>query len=117
MRNFLILAATGVALASCGDSKPAPRQPATIAAPTPSATGPLASACLASDRSARSRSLCGCIQAVANGTLTLGEQRRAVGFYADPHLAQTIRQSDAPSDERFWQAYNGYAERAEQICR
>lgn len=117
MRKYLILVATGMALAACGSSKPAPRQTATYVTPTPSATGPLASACLASDRSARSRALCGCIQAVANGSLTLNEQRRAVAFYTDPHLAQTIRQSDKPSDEKFWQAYSGYAERAERVCR
>ena len=83
----------------------------------PIAHGPISRACLASDRKARSRALCGCIQAVADQTLSGPQQNRAVAFYRDPHLAQEIRQSDRASDERFWQAYKAYGARAEQICR
>ncbi|WP_235857715.1 hypothetical protein [Marimonas lutisalis] len=83
----------------------------------PFATGPIQQACLASDRKARSRELCGCIQAVANGTLSASDQRLAVGFYGDPHRAQEIRQSDSSHHEAFWQHYKDYAERAESACR
>ena len=82
----------------------------------PMASGPLSDACLQSDRKARSRALCGCIQAVANDTLSGRDQRRAVSFYRDPHSAQEIRQSDRPGDERFWRVYTAYAEQAERVC-
>lgn len=83
----------------------------------PMASGPISDACLASDRKARSPALCGCIQAVANQTLSRAEQRRAIGFYRDPHSAQEVRTSTRPADQRFWTAYKAYAERAEQVCR
>ncbi len=82
----------------------------------PLSSGPISQACLASDRKARSRELCGCIQAVADQTLSGAQQRRAVAFYTDPHLAQQVRQSDSSTDERFWEAYAAYAERAQNTC-
>ncbi|WP_246175833.1 hypothetical protein [Roseovarius bejariae] len=83
---------------------------------TPMAFGPISKACMASDRKARSRQLCGCIQAAADQTLTGSQQRRAVTFYRDPHSAQEIRQSDRGGNERFWKAYSDYGERARQLC-
>ncbi|MBC7131697.1 MAG: hypothetical protein H5U16_01145 [Roseovarius sp.] len=83
----------------------------------PRASGPISDACLASDRKARSPALCGCIQAVANQTLSASEQRRAVRFYRDPHEAQEVRTSQRPADQRFWTAYRAYADRAEAVCR
>ncbi len=80
------------------------------------AYGPISRACLDSDRKARSRQLCGCIQAAADQTLSGGQQLKAVKFYSDPHLAQEIRQSDRESDERFWKAYKAYGEKAKQLC-
>ena len=87
-----------------------------VRAARPMASGPISDACLQSDRKARSRALCGCIQAVANDTLSGRDQRRAVSFYRDPHAAQEIRQSDRPGDERFWRVYTAYAEQAERVC-
>ena len=84
---------------------------------TPMAFGPINSACMASERKARSRSLCGCIQAVADQTLSSSQQRRAVSFYENPQKAQNIRQSDRAGDEAFWEAYTAYGQKAEQICR
>ncbi|MEM6375612.1 MAG: hypothetical protein AAF686_05185 [Pseudomonadota bacterium] len=81
------------------------------------ARGPLQRACMASNRQARSRALCGCIQAAANQTLTASQQQRAVGFYTDLHQAQQVRQSDRGSDEAFWEAYRAYGVRAERMCR
>ena len=83
----------------------------------PMAFGPISKACMASDRKARSRALCGCIQAAANQTLNASQQRRAVGFYNDPHRAQEVRQSDRTNDERFWEAYRAYGDRAERLCK
>lgn len=131
MKQVIILG-LAVALAGCGGyhsakrsgHRAAPVNPSTAAAAAapvarsmPMAFGPISQACLGSDRKARSRALCGCIQAVANQTLSGAQQNRAVAFYGDPHLAQQIRQSDRASDERFWESYKAYGERAEQICR
>ncbi|MEL7182675.1 MAG: hypothetical protein AAFY65_04415 [Pseudomonadota bacterium] len=80
------------------------------------ATGPIYSACLRADRRAADRSLCGCVQASADATLSGGEQSRAVRFFRDPHRAQEIRQSDRASDERFWQRYKKFVAAAERSC-
>ena len=93
--------------------------PTATAAPTrsrPFANGPLNQACMSSDRKARSRSLCGCIQAVADKTLSGSQQRLAVSFYNDPHKAQEIRQSDRVAHEEFWQDYKNYGETAKRVC-
>jgi hypothetical protein len=82
----------------------------------PVAFGPISQACIASERKARSRALCGCIQAVADQTLSGSEQRRAARFYSDPQQAQEVRQSDRSSDVRFWEAYAEYGERAKNTC-
>ncbi len=119
MRNLLI-AAVILGLSACGGSNRFEnrggnvRSPAPVYAPT--ATGPINSACLASDRRARSSQLCGCIQAVADQTLNRSDQARAVRFYGDPQSAQDTRQSKSASDERFWKAYSDYGNRAAQVC-
>ncbi len=107
---MLFLMGCGGANGFKGDTRNVPR----IA---PMASGPISTACQQSDRKAGSRALCGCIQAVANETLSGSEQRRAVQFYRDPQSAQDIRQSDRAGDERFWRSYKAYSQRAEQVCR
>ncbi|WP_235953378.1 hypothetical protein [Salipiger sp. PrR002] len=81
------------------------------------ATGPVSKACMNSDRKARSRALCGCVQAAADTELSSGDQRKAVGFYRDPHRAQEVRQSDRSSDRDFWKRYSAFVNRAESLCR
>lgn len=118
MKNALIVALV-LLLAGCGGGgKHSDSRSRSGAAPvyTPTAHGPLRTACLASDRKARSASLCGCIQAVANQTLSSAEQKRAVSFYRNPHLAQEIRQSSRASDKRFWSSYSEYGKRAARVC-
>ncbi|WP_298679930.1 hypothetical protein [uncultured Lentibacter sp.] len=102
-------------LVSCGSNgyKSAPRYTAAIPAAT---SGPISRACLVSDRKARSRQLCGCIQAVADMTLSKPDQSLAASFYGNPQKAQDIRQSSAAGHERFWAKYSEYADTAEQIC-
>ena len=78
--------------------------------------GTIERACLASDRP-KSRSLCGCIQQAADVTLSGREQRIAAGFFADPHRAQEMRQSDRARDERFWARYQRFGATAEAYCR
>ncbi|QIE47096.1 hypothetical protein G5B38_17060 [Pseudohalocynthiibacter aestuariivivens] len=127
MKNILIMGLI-LALAGCGGvhrfkSKPQNTstrvaQPARLVIPstTPRAHGPLSQACLASDRKARSPERCGCIQAVADQSLSGTQQRRAATFYSDPQKAQDVRMSDRASDELFWETYVEYATRAKKIC-
>jgi len=116
MKNVLI-AGMILTLAACGGSSRDNRRSGG-AAPIyiPNASGPIKSACLASDRKARSSQLCGCIQAAADQTLNRSDQKRAVRFYGDPQGAQDARQSKSSSDERFWKAYSDYGKRAQQLC-
>ena len=116
MRQVIFLGFMAV-LAGCGGGRDSGWRDRGPMIGTPVASGPISAACTASDRKARSRKLCGCIQYAANQTLSASQQRRAVAFYRDPHRAQEIRQSDRGSDERFWRAYRAYGERAERLCR
>ncbi len=80
------------------------------------ATGPIYSACQSGGRKAATRQRCGCVQAVANTTLSPDEQRRGAALFREPHQAQEIRQSDRSRDERFWGKWTSFAQRAEQVC-
>lgn len=113
MKKIVLLCVT-LGLTGCGGGGDRSSGPARGVQPM--ASGPISSACLQSDRRARSPALCGCIQAVADRTLSGADQRRAVGFYGDPHSAQVIRQSDRPRDRSFWRSYTDYALEAERVC-
>lgn len=78
--------------------------------------GSIERACLQSNRPGVSVSLCGCIQAVANRTLTNRDQRLAATFFSDPHKAQVIRQSDNAAHEVFWRKYKTFGATAESYC-
>lgn len=80
------------------------------------ATGPIQVACMRSDRRAAGAALCGCVQAVANASLSRSDQVRAVQFFRDPPLAQTVRQSDNGNDEAFWKRYKAFVSTAERSC-
>ncbi|MDF1620937.1 hypothetical protein [Pseudothioclava nitratireducens] len=77
--------------------------------------GAIDRACAKAGR-AESRALCGCIQQVADMTLSGSDQRRAAEFFKDPHKAQEVRQSDRASDESFWKRYKNFAATAESLC-
>ncbi|MDB6180199.1 hypothetical protein [Paracoccus fistulariae] len=79
--------------------------------------GPIDSACVRSDRARGNAPLCGCIQQVANQTLSRSDQRRAARFFRDPHEAQVVRMSKSNSDNAFWARYKSFAARAEAYCR
>lgn len=116
MKQVLAIAMV-LALAACGRAERFQGTSGnTVSRSAPVAFGPISKACMASDRKARSRALCGCIQAAANTTLNSSQQRRAVAFYNDPHRAQEVRQSDRSNDERFWEAYREYGDRAKRLC-
>lgn len=80
------------------------------------ASGPIANACRVAGRKQASRARCGCVQAVADRSLTSAEQRRGAAFFNDPHQAQVTRQSDNPANERFWKKWKSYSGDAARLC-
>ncbi len=78
--------------------------------------GVISRACMQSNRTAATPALCGCIQQVANATLTRTERKKASKFFSDPHMAQEVRQSDRSRDEVFWKRYRAFGERARMTC-
>ena len=78
--------------------------------------GPVDSACMRSDRAAGSRQLCGCIQQVADMTLSRADQRRAAKFFSDADEAQQVRMSKSNADNAFWARYKNFATTAEAYC-
>ncbi|MBW4707118.1 hypothetical protein KX928_04895 [Roseobacter sp. YSTF-M11] len=109
-------------LLACGGTAPDRRSADTgisdpQAIPVSFASGPIGTACLVHDRPNATRARCGCIQAVADRTLTQQQQKRSVVYFSDPGLLQDVRQSDAPGNARFWEAWKNFAETAETVCR
>lgn len=84
--------------------------------PETAGAGVIDTACRQSDRAAASPQLCSCIQKVANKSLNLAERRKVADWFADPHQAQVVRQSDEPSDEILWERYKAFGERARRTC-
>ncbi|WP_108484729.1 hypothetical protein [Oceaniglobus ichthyenteri] len=82
----------------------------------PAQAGAIERACLKSDRRAASRSLCGCIQGVADLTLSRQDQRLAAKFFRDPHQSQVVRQSDNSNHETFWKKYRQFGNTAKAYC-
>lgn len=80
-------------------------------------SGPIDSACVRSDRARGNAGLCGCIQQVADQTLSRGDQRRAADFFREPHRAQEVRMSKTDADNAFWARYRNFASSAEAYCR
>lgn len=102
MRGLVAVMAV-LALASCGGG-------------ARGVNGEVAKACIAGGRDAANRSLCSCVQQVANQSLSATDQRRAASFFAEPQAAQDTRQSDRASDEAFWTRYRAFADRAAASC-
>jgi hypothetical protein len=78
--------------------------------------GVLERACNASPQQSSDRNLCGCIQQVADLTLSGREQKLAAGFFKDPQKAQVMRQSARRRDEKFWGKYKVFGEYAALYC-
>lgn len=78
--------------------------------------GPVDSACVRSERAAGNARLCGCIQQVADMTLSRADQRRAAGFFRDAQQAQDVRTSKRDGDNAFWARYKNFAATAEAYC-
>ena len=80
------------------------------------AQGPISRACMSAGRAQASRARCGCVQAVADQSLSGSDQRRGAKFFDDPHRAQETRQSDNPGNEAFWLRWKAFGERAGRLC-
>ena len=78
--------------------------------------GPIDNACVRSERGARNPALCGCVQQVADMTLSRSDQRRAAGFFRDAQQAQDVRMSKRDADNQFWDRYKNFAAAAEAYC-
>lgn len=78
--------------------------------------GPIDSACVRSDRGTQNSALCGCIQQVADMTLSRADQRRAASFFKDADAAQHVRMSKSDADNAFWARYKNFASTAEAYC-
>ncbi|MDN3713382.1 hypothetical protein QWZ10_19570 [Paracoccus cavernae] len=78
--------------------------------------GPIDSACVKSDRGARNAPLCGCIQQVADMTLSRSDQRRAARFFVDAQQAQDARMAKSDAENAFWARYKNFASTAEVYC-
>lgn len=83
--------------------------------PTKAHAGTIERACIQSNRSG-TRSLCGCIQDVADITLSRSDQRKAARFFENPQRAQDVRMSDRRSDENFWDRYQEFGNAARAYC-
>ena len=81
-----------------------------------SAVGPISEACLFHARPGASRARCTCVQAAANLTLGPSDQARGARYFGNSDALQETRQSDAPGDERFWEAWKVFAQTAEELC-
>lgn len=120
MGRFLLAVSACAFLAACGggnSNSRAERVSGGAGVTQAFASGPMSKACMRAGRKAANARLCGCVQAVANGGLSSRDQALAAGFFADPHQAQVIRQSDDPGHEAFWKRYRAFASRAERSCR
>lgn len=79
--------------------------------------GPIEQACLASQRAGGDAGLCGCVQQVADITLTGADQRLVAKFFADPNKAETYRMKTSTSSNAFWDRYVIFGQQAEIACQ
>jgi hypothetical protein len=89
---------------------------AMVSLPAMALAGPIETACMRSDRDAANRSVCNCIQQVADITLKGSDQRRAAKFFRDPDLAHQTWISQKPGDDAFWDRYKEFGAQAEAYC-
>jgi len=85
-------------------------------APVLFASGPIQKACLAAGRREASTTRCGCVQAVADQSLSWSEQRQGAKLFSDPHRLQEMRQSDNSGDNAFWSTWKAFGQNAAAVC-
>ncbi len=89
---------------------------ATLAQAAPLSAGPIARACLTSERDAANNAVCGCIQAAADLTLSARDQRLAAEFFREPDRAHEVRMSKTSRDDAFWDRYEQFGATATATC-
>lgn len=87
-----------------------------LALPSTALANPIERACLTSGSSGANRTLCSCIGAVADQSLSNSQMREGARWFDDPHRAQEVRQSDRPRDEAMWTAWSVFGQLAEATC-
>lgn len=115
LSTMIIAGAAALGLTACGGSSYSSAR-AVPAKPVLFATGPIYSACRSGGRDQANRTRCGCVQAVANQSLSASDQSRGAGFFGNPQQAQEVRVSDRAVDERFWRRWKDYSESAARQC-
>ncbi|MFD2740449.1 hypothetical protein ACFSUD_12750 [Sulfitobacter aestuarii] len=117
MRIFVALVALS-GLAACGGGSRYSSMNAGVYRPAPVlfARGPIQQACETQGRRAATPARCGCVQAIANQSLSRSEQRRAAKMFKDPHEFQEMRQSNNPKHEQFWRAWKTFGQNAAAAC-
>ncbi len=78
--------------------------------------GPVENACLKSGAANANAEVCGCIQQVADMTLSGADQKQAASLIRNPDKAQEIRTSDNAKHAEFWLRYKNFGETAETYC-
>ncbi len=106
-RPLLIVAALAPLLASCGGGGSSGR---------PSASGDISQACMAANRAAASPALCGCVQQVANQTLSARDRGHVADFFGDPEEAHAMRIDDSDYADAFWERYQNFVRTTETVC-
>lgn len=117
MKSCILLVLTAGLLAGCGGGGASYRGGfGGFSQPVLFATGPIQQACQAASRKAASRARCGCVQAVADQSLSASDQRRGARYFKNPGALQEVRQSDNAGNERFWKAWKAYGQTAAALC-
>ena len=111
MKRVVIAAMVVTLVASCGGGKSR-----TVVSRNTVSSGPIATACMQAGRSGASYTRCGCVQSVADASLSHGDQRLGASFFSDPHRAQEIRQSDKIGHSEFWKRWKAFGDKAAEIC-
>lgn len=113
MKRMVFAALALTLVASCGGGNRSHSGSTRVVA----TSGPILSACLQAGRKGATRQSCGCVQAVADARLSSSDQRLGASFFADPHRAQEIRQSDRTSHAEFWKRWSDFGNEAEKLCK
>lgn len=79
--------------------------------------GPVERACVNSARAKGNSALCGCVQKVADVTLSGKDQLMVAQFFLSPDKAEEVRMQSTPSANAFWDRYTLFGEQAEMACR
>ncbi len=87
-----------------------------VTAPLSASAGTVENACMRSDRPGANRTLCNCIQQVADMTLGGGDQQRAASLFQNPDAAQKVRVSKRDADNAFWARYKNFGDMAGVYC-